>query len=300
MSDVIYSIFNPDSLAQAIQSTFDFRVQRCLLIKATVRAVYHIWADAGEFVLYVYRADRTRPHIEGELALIQALCEVNFPTACPILPLMELEAPEGKRIAALFQFIAGTPLSKSPPPQATYACGRLLADLHQIASHLTIERPRINWLTLLENSFAAFEHAVPQHTAHRDYLRSIIDHIQPTLAELPTNQLMHGDIIPSNILMQEQQPYLIDFDFAAYGCWLYDVASFLVEADYWDMGHVIEDSFIRGYQSHDQQIIRLLKVVRCIEALGIPAANINTWGLTYFSDSIINRQIELIKRYNPQ
>lgn len=113
--------------------------------------------------------------------------------------------------------------------------------------------------------------------------------------------MTHGDIIPSNILRQDSGLALLDFDLCAYGWQIFDVAAFLVEISYWNMGDEVSAAFLRGYEGRhpfsevERALLPAFQAIRGIISLGTPARFINTWGRGYFADPIIDKQLHLIR-----
>jgi Ser/Thr protein kinase RdoA (MazF antagonist) len=135
---VIYSMFDPLHLAMLIEDVYNFHEVRYQLIKATVRDTYRVWGDERQFIFYVYRHQpRSKQEIGAEITWIEHLLQQGLPTARPIHTshgdyLITLNASEGSRQAALFEFVAGQALSKKPTPQTAYRCGQLVAQLHKL------------------------------------------------------------------------------------------------------------------------------------------------------------------------
>jgi Ser/Thr protein kinase RdoA (MazF antagonist) len=300
-------LFDVHDLAAILQRLYGFQQVRCQLIKATIRAVYQVWADAQEYVLYIYRpTPRTRSEIEAELTWIQHVAQHGLATPTPLRTqqddyLFTLTAPEGERQAVLFPFVSGQPLSKQPDPITAEQCGALIGQLHAIGAPPPLARPLIDFDHLVTNNLRAITAAMPHRNADLHILETSAARLQALWSAIATTDygLLHGDLIPSNILVAER-PTLIDFDFCGYGCRLYDVAVFCYEADYWQMGAAVKSAFLQGYQQTrllpvvDQYRLHLLQIAHSIFSLGVPATYINTWGKGYFSEAIITKQMQLL------
>jgi Ser/Thr protein kinase RdoA (MazF antagonist) len=309
----IYSMFSPIQLAKLIEEYYELSNVSCQLIKATVRDTYHVWAgDERQYIFYIYRHQpRNKQEIEAELAWVEHLHHMDFPTAKPCRTtqgnhLVPLHAPEGLRQAALFEYIHGQTLSKAPIADTIEKCGQLLAQLHTIQPTSAIDRPVMGLSYFIKESLLSFKKAAPNRQADIQDLARVARKLEQELPNLPSNPtLIHGDIIPSNVIIDSRgMPQLIDFDACGYSWHLYDVATFMIEADYWKMDEEIKQAFLRGYETQsslneiDHQHLVLLQAVRLIWSLGIAASYVDTWGRIYFSDAIITKQMHMLRQLN--
>jgi Ser/Thr protein kinase RdoA (MazF antagonist) len=315
-ADTLYSMFAPDALIQVLETAYGFTPGdlSCQLIKATMRDTYDIRShrqDAG-YIFQIYRHNaRTRQTIEAELRCIQHLHDSGVSVARLQMTvdddaLILLDAPEGQRFGVLFHAIEGQAAGRSLTPDEASACGRSLAAFHAAESPENLTRPVIDSDVLLTESLQQIAAARPDDDALLAFLHDCADKLRPQLADLPRNApaygLIHGDVIPSNVLITPQDDaVLIDFDLCGYGWRGYDIASFLMEIDYWRMGDTVKQAFIESYRAEspvalpDAQTIALFQSARLIFSLGVPAAHIQTWGRNSFSEGIINRHVTMLK-----
>lgn len=81
--------------------------------------------------------------------------------------------------------------------------------------------------------------------------RSSLRDALETYGETPNNfSLIHADLTPDNILYNGNDLVVIDFDDAAYGWHLYDIASVLVECRFDDDFESLQSAFLDGYRQH--------------------------------------------------
>lgn len=110
---VVRSLLSPTALAQALDVAYGLDRTRRRLIKATSRDIYRIESREGPKILAVYRHDRrTMAEIEAELDVLEHLEArgLAVATAVPTRTgerLIGLPAPEGRRFAVLYRFVAG-------------------------------------------------------------------------------------------------------------------------------------------------------------------------------------------------
>lgn len=310
-----YSLFDAAALAKLLEETHGFFDVSCQLIKGTVRDIYRVTTGENRYILCIYRhGDRSIAEIEAELDFMDYLYPHGLvvPTAIRSQEgdrLLHLAAPEGERYAVVFTYVEGQQLSKTPEPAAMSQVGKVLARLH-VASDLMatpLRRPQIDFDSLVRWSIAAFEVAAPQRVEDIAYLHEVAAQLEPHFHHFPTGKphygLVHGDMVPSNILTTgDGQPALVDFDSCSYGWWMYDLATLRVEIDYWNMGGTIWQAVLEGYQSarpildEDFAMMPALTVARYMFSLGVPAWHINTWGQVYFADLILDKTLHLIRQ----
>jgi len=85
-----------------------------------------------------------------------------------------------------------------------------------------------------------------------------------------SKQLIHGDFIPDNLLLNESTLSVVDFDFCGYGNIHYDIASFIWALRLVNKGKLLtsfESNFLSGYEAKsktqvDKQLIEFLIILR--------------------------------------
>jgi Ser/Thr protein kinase RdoA (MazF antagonist) len=300
------SYLSVEALARTIYDHYGLTNVRCQLIKAMVCDTYHVVAQTGRFILRVYRHNqRTLDQINAELEIIEHL-DANGMIVAPALPqisgsrVLSLDAPEGERYAVLFRFIKGQELSKAPDADTVRKLGATLALAHHWFDTLTLPLPRplIDIQALLMRPIAAFEGAVQRQEVIA-VLREAAARIESQITQLPVRPpaygLVHGDLIPSNVLVTSAgEIALLDFDFSGWGWRAYDIASFLAEIRFWSMGEALNNIFIEGYESirplaaDERSSVSVFEVARNVHSFGTPAEHINEWGSVYLSDRLID------------
>jgi Ser/Thr protein kinase RdoA (MazF antagonist) len=61
--------------------------------------------------------------------------------------------------------------------------------------------------------------------------------------------LTHGDLMPDNVLVADGVPYVIDFDDAGYGWYLYDLATLLADKVVDPSFAAVRDAWVEGYRT---------------------------------------------------
>ena len=310
---VRYSIVCLSALEHLIGTLYGWTNVRCQLIKGTMRDVYEVWADQEHAVFCLYRqGERSKSEIEAELEITRHLHKHQFSVPMPIHlqsgdVVFSLHQPEGVRYGVMITFMSGKPIGRKFNSEVGGFVGRFLASAHHALSRLTapLDRPILDLRTELTAAIDAVQDATPYRQNDVEHLRLASNTLLQKIPLTPQTSpygLIHGDIIPSNILIDADGLTLLDFDLCMYGWQLYDVASMLVEIAYWEMGTAVEEAFLRSYQGErpltelEWVVLPMLQSVRCILSLGTPARHIDTWGRVYFSDAIIDKQLALLKQ----
>ena len=310
---VRYAIVDVGALQTLIATLYGWTNVRCQLIKGTMRDVYEVWSDQQHAILCLYRSEeRTHSEIDAELTVMQYLHHQGLSIPLPVTlrdgeRLFLLRQPEGMRHGAMITFMAGKPIGRQFDSAVGSQIGRALAVMHRALNTLTgaMDRPVLDFSTALTSALTAFAYAAPHRS---DDLLRLHSMGETLLRRLTLNQnnaaygLMHGDIIPSNILQNGDRLVLLDFDLCAYGWQVYDVASMLVEIAYWGMDAAVAEAVLHGYNAEcaftdaERAMLPTLQGIRGILSLGTPARHIDTWGRGYFSDTIIDKQLALIEQ----
>jgi Ser/Thr protein kinase RdoA (MazF antagonist) len=311
---VHWSLLRVDALARALEEAYGLSQVHCQPIKATINDTYQVWASEGRFVLRISRAhQRSADDITAELAAMTALA-VDRVKVAAVVPLwtgellLPIQAPEGVRYAVLFTLIEGVQLSKAPDAGDVRRYGRTVAAMHDIWDEkaLTVTRPRLDATRLIDAPLAALASVLthPQDVAN---LQRVGERVRTTLRDLPETPplfgLIHGDLIPSNTLLRPDGTIvLLDFDFCGWGWRVYDLASYLLEIEYWGAAPTTAEAFLQGYEekrvldSLERDLLPTFEVIRAISSLGTPALHVNEWGSAYLTEQMVTIHLEIIQR----
>jgi Ser/Thr protein kinase RdoA (MazF antagonist) len=256
---------------------------------------------------------RSVQEIQAELDLLAYLDAQGVPVVPALLRpsgdlMLPLTAPEGDRVAALFRHVDGEPLSKNPDPAAASAYGNAIARVHVVADAfpLPLSRPRITPYDLLERPLGALAMVLGKWDDRVAELREAARILRPILDRRPVSGseygLIHGDVIPSNAHVgPDGTVTLLDFDFCGYGWRALDIATYLMEVDWWETSPQAGQAFLDEYQQvrplSDGEIAALpsLEAARAIAALGTPAREVNVWGSAYLSPAMVDRTLAVVR-----
>jgi Ser/Thr protein kinase RdoA (MazF antagonist) len=319
---VTRSLLAPTALAEVVGAAYGLDEVRCRLIKATIRDVYRVDARQGPAVLIVYRyGRRTAEEIAAELDLLDELAEHGPTAGVSVAPalrtmggerLIGLPAPEGTRFAVLFRFVEGTLLERSPEPEPARRYGQIVARLHGLMddspalSSVVAARAPLDAALLVDRSLEQATTFLGHRPADLDALRRAAGLLRRRLAALPREApeygLVHGDVIPTNVLVApDGRLTLLDFDFCGPGWRAFDVATYL---------HVARDDrsteasgrdFLAGYQDvrrladWELAAIPLFVAVRELFRLGNWGPRVEEWGTQAFPEEQVARHLAWIR-----
>lgn len=236
---VLHSVLAPGPLAQMLVHEYSADQMSLHLLRRNISDTYLVrarwgWGD-DQTILRVYRTGwRTEADLRWELDFITHLKARGVPVAAPVAQVAEmgqrnygdLQAPEGQRFYAMFEFLPGRALHNTPEEAALY--GTLAAQLHGAADdflgaerfsldlkHLIAEP--MDHLRPLLAEFPAQAEAL-ENTAHRTLTR--LSELAPRLSWGPC----HGDLHEGNARLHEGQVSVFDFDCGGPGYRAYDLA----------------------------------------------------------------------------
>ncbi len=217
-------------------AAWDLPEARLDLIKYRENAVFRVTAADARYVLRVHRPDyRSDAEIRAEVAWMRALAEsgISTPAVLPtregdVLTVARAEGVPEPRQCDLLAWVEGEPLGTLEHGVAlddealrrTYrTVGEIAARLHAHAENWKrpegFVRPSWEAETLVGDTptFGAFWELEELTDAQRRVLFQARDRTRERLRALgPPPALIHGDLIPDNLLTDGDQVRVIDFD----------------------------------------------------------------------------------------
>jgi Ser/Thr protein kinase RdoA (MazF antagonist) len=193
-----------------------------------------------------------------------------------------------------YSYVAGSILEDVADPVPYYReIGRTTAHLHDHAGAWTpppgfrrhswatadMVGPTCRWGMWQEVPFTAAEHNLLE-SAERAALATIAD-----APRTPTDWgLIHADLRPSNIMIDDSALTVIDFDDCGYSWYLYDFASALSFMEHVDDAPTMAQEWVEGYSEvrplsrTDEQLACALSMIRRLQMLG--------WTTTHREDAL--------------
>jgi Ser/Thr protein kinase RdoA (MazF antagonist) len=201
---------------------------------------YRILSEQGSFAM---RAERPGYHsleeINAELQFVETLSNHQIATAKPVARtdgnfVSRLQTPEGDRFVTLFHWINGRHTEEKEFYDTYGKMGHIMGCMHRISTKISREyiKRRPHWT--LEEIIGS--QAVWGSWDHPDYIdksqrRLILDFLavfQSRLAQYDSTErrgLIHADMRPTNVILNEGEVVIIDFDDCCHSWYLFDIAA---------------------------------------------------------------------------
>lgn len=332
---VIQSLLSPQALVKEVLGGYELRGPvTCKLLSHNLNDTYLVSAAESRYILRVSQAPRhagrtwrSAFEILYELDLLRHLSRKGIAVATPCAKkngtiLSPLQAPEGPRVAVLFTYAPGTPVTPSrQTPELSAIYGRSMAEIHTAADDFSSAHPRFQ----LDQAFLLDIplQTIRPHLVHRPddwrYLLQLANFLKERLVYFSSQALdrgtCHGDAQGGNAALSEAGKLtFFDFDVCGIGWRAYDLAVF-----YWSMAlgkirlgwdeQQIErlwNTYLEGYLSRrtlselDMQAIPLFVLFRHFWFLGIHTANWDYWGADEVDDRFFDRELAFLREWIAQ
>jgi Ser/Thr protein kinase RdoA (MazF antagonist) len=224
--------------------------------------IYVVETASNQYILRIsHHHWRTKSEIDFELELLDFLQQRQLPVAYPLKTTesklsIEINAPEGKRYAALFTYAPGCIALGDLNTKQSYLLGLTLAKLHQTAVEFSTyqQRQPLTLEYLLDNSLKEIVPFLQHRTIDLSYLIQVITQIKEQLQNFPTEApfwtICWGDPHSGNAHFTPQgEVTLFDFDQCGYGWRIFDIAKFLQVSLRTGISKSVREAFLAGYQS---------------------------------------------------
>lgn len=300
-----YSQFETSSLLELLNMKYDLpENSECILFKNGLNDLYKIISDTQTYYLRVSLCGvYTKKQIEEEISFIHHLqnCGIEAVKPMPLCDgsyVWEIDAAEGVRQAVMFCGLEQKP--KESGEVRMKNLGAYVARMHIASRSFECEtvRPRIDGEMLSEEPMRLLR----QYLRHRPEDLTFLNKTAPTLWKKAELQLSayddvygfcHGDVQPSNIFFDGENPILIDFDCMGEGYFAYDLGVLLTnlclmfgfDAD----RKSLWEAFIKGYctirkiNKDEKNTIHIFAALHMLRVLSYHAKLINrNSGAFYF------------------
>ncbi len=313
---VAHSVLDARFLAAEIarRYAFDGAVGAQLLYRG-MNDVYVVHAGGRRYALRAWRAEwRGVEEVAGELEFLNFLRARGFPASLPVQAIDEswfftLDAPEGIRPLALYEWAEGGKFSDALDRDVAFRIGALFAELHLIGRDFRPSRPHSLMARAVapENLPWLLDLVQDRPDDIRDYSR-IFETMTARFAEIALMDLpqgaCHGDFHSSNVHVDAAgNPTFLDFDGCGTDYYLQDVANFVFGNEFYRFDPVYGEAFVAGYQSvrpftaEEAELFDFFLLAKMMRLVSGLARNINSVGhgvlryrdLDWFSTTIGQR-----------
>jgi Ser/Thr protein kinase RdoA (MazF antagonist) len=237
---IVYSTFSSAAVKQLVLPHYEAGSDAgagCTLFWRGLNDTYRVSANGRHYALRIYRAGwRTPSQVQGELRALLFLREANVPVAAPIarsdgVLSTELEAPEGARVAVLFDWIDGkTPRYNNATHAALY--GTWAAQAHNATDTMCIDSHRspLDMSYLLDTPLTYLRQGMTKRPWLEPRFEAVIAKLRARMAStegrLGDWGFCHGDLHCGNALVRGDHMAAFDFDCCGPGWRVFDLATF--------------------------------------------------------------------------
>jgi Ser/Thr protein kinase RdoA (MazF antagonist) len=261
---VAHSIFDGNALCAELCASFDIgAIDECRLWRSFINDVYRVGMHGRYVWLRIHPAGwRTEAETAAELAAILAIGKAGGSVARPIPRsdgtfMLRLPAPEGPRVAVLFEHAAGEDLiyTGADGPDNARRYGTAVARLHN-ACDAVAEKPDSRTFALhsvINGPLQTLERflSAADITYMCELARRLTAKIQ-TAGQLEIG-FCHGDLNCANIHFTDDTAVAFDFDCCAWGWRAFERAAFARGVTWHlhpgDVADALMRNYVTGYRS---------------------------------------------------
>lgn len=211
-------------LINILNATYQLGLSQIHLHREMIGHVYFAEAGTSRYVLKLYRPNNTSQALQS-IEIIQYLNRQNYPVA-PIIPAedsrlhIDIAGPDGDCTGILFSYIQG----KEPELETEITqIGEQTGELHKLMQEYTkplIRRGKEFYIDRYIDILAQMNYSPERIKELSDYGSELWSRME----KLP-NGFCHGDLHSGNIIQNQRNYYLFDFDIASDSYSVIDVAA---------------------------------------------------------------------------
>ena len=296
---IAHSILDSPSLHDRIGEAYDLpHPIQCELMTRGMNDVYLIRCDGATYASRVWRTGfRSEPDVDYETQFLKFLDEAGVPVPAPIPTrdgrlYIPLDAPEGRRHLALFQWADGTPFANNLNPEIARKLGVMFGQLHLIAKDFSPTRVRnIDSGRQMRLGLPALTRMVAHREGDGAWYAEAVNAVAAALEALPEALApqgpSHGDFHIYNAFVENDDIVLLDFDNCGVDHWAAELSSFIWANHYiGGVDEVINDAFVAGYENErpltegERELLPLFYAAKELRFLIGFAVNVNAVGHT--------------------
>jgi Ser/Thr protein kinase RdoA (MazF antagonist) len=259
----LYSVLSGSALIDEVLARYRLeKIVACRFWHRGLSDVYAIETDSSQYILRISHTHwRTKADIDFELELLDFLQRRHVPVSHPLRTkegdlAIEINAPEGKRYAALFARAPGEVALGGLNQTQSYKLGEAVAKLHlnalEFRSHACRQPLSLDYL--LDDSLQIIAPFLHEKSLDLSYLSEIISLTKSQLQGFPKEPpfwgICWGDPHSGNVhFTADNQLTLFDFDQCGYGWRMFEIAKFWQVSLNSGVSATVRSAFISGYQS---------------------------------------------------
>ncbi|MEQ9109106.1 MAG: phosphotransferase [Rhodospirillaceae bacterium] len=257
---VIHSVVDNEHLIDILRKYYNFSSEAyCELIHRGMNDVYKVCDRSFIGACRVWRTGWRMPDdVAYELSFLMHLKRKELPVSVPIVQKngdmsLVVEAPEGARSVALFEWAKGRKFGDAPNRRQAREVGTLFAKMHLAGKDFTpAYRRRANPPTDYVENLPYLRRLVSDRPGDAELYEAVAAKLYAAVVALKGAGLPfgpgHGDFHFNNFHVDEADGItLLDFDNSGEDYYVQDIACYLWGNHYGNLDHAYADQFLEGY-----------------------------------------------------
>jgi Ser/Thr protein kinase RdoA (MazF antagonist) len=296
---IVHTIVDAVALGPAIAAHYDFPPPfHCELLARGMNDVYMIVGGKERYAARLWRAKR---RTEGEVTYELDLLDFLLAEGLPVVPAIKtkggkrhfaVEAPDGIRYVALFEWARGDAFAAAPTATLATQMGELIGKMHQVTPRFVRAKERpLDVANRLRSRIPYMERLASYRPDLAAFFRSTAERLAKELDRIAEPALMaatHGDSTPSNFFIDNGRISILDFETCGYGFMSHELASFNWSAGKNGLPSGIAEGFIAGYDRSrprpkaERELFPLFMTNKVFDFLGGFSYSVNALGHSAF------------------
>jgi Ser/Thr protein kinase RdoA (MazF antagonist) len=318
LAPVTQSIIAPEYLSAQVLPEYPIgQITSCILTSHSFNDSYLVEAANGWYTLRVYRYGRKAgvEDIHFELELLRYVRGKGAAVAAPILRadgawLTPVDAPEGRRYAALFEQAQGVPTAPEDIDMQAY--GRAAAIFHSTATdfYYRYQRPSMTLAEQIDKPLAELAVLLKHRPDDYQYLQRMANRAHRSLHVLQgqlEEGICHNDLHGGNAYIDKRgNVTLFDFDECCHGWRAYEIAVVLWSERRNTTSTTLYPAFLEGYRekrrlnSVDLRAVPYFVIARHFWWLGAHITHAGWFGNANLTDRFWTRAVEFLQAWESE
>jgi Ser/Thr protein kinase RdoA (MazF antagonist) len=259
---VVHSIVDHVHLAEMLREKYGLSPDTyCELIHRGMNDIYKVVSGGKRRACRVWRTGwRSFADVAYETEFLTHLADAGIAVA-NVIPaddgekFFAVQAPEGPRAVAMFEWAEGRKFGDNPSEKAAFDIGALFARMHAAGASFKPEEPRrTNSPKDYHDNLPFLRQLVADRPGDMDLYECVAEKLYDRMTAIKPGDLPfgpgHGDFHFNNVHIREDAtPILLDFDNSGEDFLMQDICCYVWGNHYGKLDPVYADKFVEGYES---------------------------------------------------